>query len=102
MADWTFLTNHGLVLVSIAKNPEKTAREIGNDIGLTERTTYKIIVDLDKGGYISRTKVGRNNIYKVHPHAELKNSITDASIGEFLATLAWTRRNKKRKLGIQL
>ena len=29
MADWTFLTNHALVLASIAKQRDQTAREIG-------------------------------------------------------------------------
>ena len=88
------LYGHGLVLVSVAKNPEKTAREIGNDIGLTERTTHKLIVDLEKEGYISKTKVGRQNIYSIHPNVELKDAVTDASIGELLATLAWKRKKR--------
>jgi len=92
MGDWTLLTSHGLVLVSIAKHPEKTAREIGNDIGLTERTTHKIIIELEKEGYITRTKKGRQNTYRIHPGMTIKDSVTDASIGELLATLGWQRK----------
>jgi CTP-dependent riboflavin kinase len=92
MADWTLLTNHGLVLVSVARNPEKTARDIGNDIGLTERTTHKIIIELEKEGYITRTKQGRQNTYRIHPGMTIKDPVTDASIGELLATLGWQRK----------
>ena len=52
MGDWTFVTKYALVLASIAKNPDKTAREIGDDVGVTERTAHKIIVgdDNDQNG----------------------------------------------------
>ena len=35
MANWGLFTSHGLVLVSVAKNPARTAREIGTDVGLS-------------------------------------------------------------------
>jgi CTP-dependent riboflavin kinase len=88
------LYGHGLVLVSIATNPEKTAREIGNNIGLAERTTHKLIVDLEKEGYISKTKVGTHNIYSIRPDVELKDAVTDTSIAELLATLACKRKKR--------
>ena len=62
---WTFITNHGLVLSYISHNSRHTAREIANAIGVTERTTHKIISDLELEGYIQRRKVGRRNIYRV-------------------------------------
>jgi len=92
VSDWNLLSNYGMVLVSVAKNPEKTAREIGNDVGLTERTTHKIIVDLEKEGYITRVKVGRRNKYRIHPARQIKDSVTDASIGELLISLGWKRK----------
>ena len=97
MADWTFLSNHGLVMVSIAKNPEKTAREIGDDIGLTERTTHRIIVELENEGYITRAKAGRKNTYGIHPDTIMRDTVTEASIGALLATLGWKRRGKRHK-----
>jgi DNA-binding MarR family transcriptional regulator len=66
MANWGLFTTHSLVWASIAKNPAGTARQIGADFGLTERTTHKIILDLDEAAYISRSKVGRNNTYSIH------------------------------------
>jgi len=94
MADWNFFTNHGLVLVTIAKSPEKTAREIGDEVGLTERTTHKIIVNLEEEGYITRIKVGRKNAYRIHPDVLIKDSVSDTSIGELLATLGWKRKKR--------
>ena len=97
MADWNLFTNHGLVLIKVAKNPDMTAREISTDIGLTERTTHKIIVDLEEAGYITRVKVGRQNKYRVHPTVPIKDEVTETSLGELLATLGWKRRGRKSK-----
>jgi DNA-binding Lrp family transcriptional regulator len=95
MSRWTFITNHGLVLASIAKNPERTAREIGDDVGVTERTAHKIIMDLEKEGYISKTKVGVKNTYTIHPNLQIKTG--DASVGELLVMLGWKRRRRQMK-----
>ena len=70
---WTFITNHGLVLSYIYHNPRHTAREIASHIGVTERTTHKIISDLEAAGYIERRKVGRRNVYRVDPVLPLRH-----------------------------
>ena len=96
MADWGLFTSHGLVLVSVAKNPARTAREIGADVDLTERTTHKIILDLEKAGYISKNKVGRNNTYSIHSNVTIRDQMGDASIGELLTMLGWKRRRTQK------
>jgi DNA-binding IclR family transcriptional regulator len=96
MDDWGLFTSHGLVLASVAKNPARTAREVGDDVGLTERTTHRIILDLEKAGYISRTKVGRNNTYSIHPDVTIRDQVTDASVGQLLAVLGWKRRKTQK------
>ena len=58
---WHFITNHGLVLSYIEHNPSHTAREISIEVNITERTTHKIIKDLEDAGYIIKEKKGRNN-----------------------------------------
>ena len=35
MSEVRLITNHGLVLLSIAKSRGKTAREIGDEVGVT-------------------------------------------------------------------
>ncbi len=37
MADWSFLTNHGLVLVYVGRQPDSTGLEIAQAVGITER-----------------------------------------------------------------
>jgi len=89
MREWKLISNHGLVLASISKNPEKTAREISDDVGITERTAHKIIMDLERSGYITRGKNGRRNIYRIHPDMPLRNTMSDAAVGELLELFGW-------------
>jgi len=90
MAEWTFVTNHALVLASIAKKRDQTAREIGDDVGVTERTAHKIILDLEKDGYITKTRVGVKNRYRIHPNLPIKSA--DGAVGALLELLGWKRR----------
>jgi predicted DNA-binding transcriptional regulator YafY len=97
MSEWAFITNHGLVLATIAKHSNLTAREIGDTIGVTERTAHRIIMDLEEAGYISKTKVGRQNKYKIHPDMPLKEETSDAEVGELLVMLGWKRKKRPPK-----
>lgn len=66
MPIWSFITNHGAILATIAKNPTLTAREIAIRLGITEGSVRRIIGDLEAGGYLKRMKNGRNNEYEVN------------------------------------
>jgi len=94
MSEWKFITSHGLVLASIARGRGKTAREIGDEVGVTERTTHKIILDLEEDEYITKTKVGNRNKYRIRPEVPIK--ATDTAVGELLELLGWKRRRKKK------
>jgi len=98
MSEWAFITNHGLVLASIARGRGKTAREIGDEVGVTERTAHKIIIDLERDGYITKTKVGNRNKYKIRPEVHIKAA--DTEVGELLELLGWKRRRKKKAADI--
>lgn len=88
-ATWTFLTNHGHVLVCIANNPEVRIREIAALVGIRERAAQGIITDLVEGGYITRTKVGRRNHYAVNPQLPLRHPLErDHEVGELLQAVA--------------
>ncbi len=85
---WTFITNHGLVLSYIFHNSTSTAREIANYIGVTERTTHKIISDLESAGYIKRFKSGRRNVYNVDPQLPLRHHTkADIMVEDLLESL---------------
>ena len=95
MSEWKFITNHGLVLASIAKGRGKTAREIGDEVGITERSTHKLIIDLERGGYITKTRVGNRNKYGIRPEVSIKTA--DTAVGELLELLGWKRRKTRIK-----
>ena len=73
--DWTFFTNHSHVIFSLAQDPNSTIRDISLKVGITERAVQKIILDLEDEGYIVKTKLGRNNSYKVNLKKELRHPI---------------------------
>ena len=98
MPNWTFLTNHALVLSYIAHHPRITARELANAIGITERATRKIIADLLDTGYITKKRDGRRNRYRVNPDVTLRHpSQGETAVGDLLEALGWKRRKKAVK-----
>ena len=54
MSEWSFLTNHGMVLGLVPKQPRITGLQISQQIGITERAVRSIISDLDTAGYINK------------------------------------------------
>jgi hypothetical protein len=62
---WTFLTNHALVLLCIARDPAIRLRDVADQVGITERATQRIVADLVAEGYVSRVRAGRRNRYRV-------------------------------------
>jgi DNA-binding IclR family transcriptional regulator len=97
MREWSLITNHGLVLAAISRNSKKTIREIGDDVGITERTAYGIVVDLEKAGYIKRTRIGTRNMYEINPNMPLVSRMSDASVGDLLAL--FDRQHRKGQNG---
>ena len=68
---WSFLTNHGLVLLCVAADPEIRLRDIATTVGITERATHRIVSELVDSGYVEREREGRRNRYEVHMDREL-------------------------------
>jgi len=86
---WTFLTNHGHVLVCIAQNPDIRISEIADLVGIGERATHRIVQDLVEGGYVVRTHVGRRNTYSVDFSRSLRHPLeADHAIGDVFRVLA--------------
>ncbi len=89
MASWTFLTNHGRVLLCIARDPGIRLRDIAATLGITERSAYGIVTDLADAGYIVKQRDGRRNQYQVQAHLPLPEPTSrERTIGEILALLA--------------
>jgi DNA-binding transcriptional ArsR family regulator len=98
MSDWTFLTNHALVLSYMWRHPRTTARELGDAIGITERATRRIIADLDEAGYIVKKREGRRNRYRVNTDLPLRHETNqETAVGDLLQALAGKRKRQRAK-----
>jgi DNA-binding MarR family transcriptional regulator len=85
---WRFLTNHAHVLLCIARDPRARARDIAEQVGITERATQRILSELIAEGYATRTKVGRRNHYAINVGGHLRHPLfRDLSIGPLLEVL---------------
>ena len=89
MSEWSLLSTHGLVLLSVADKPEVTTREIADNLGMAERSVQRAVTDLDEAGYIKRKKVGRRNRYDVNSKKPLRGPIKqDKRVADLLTGLA--------------
>jgi len=70
---WRFVTNHAHVLECVATNPTARLRDVAATVGITERTAAQIVSDLEQAGYLTKTRVGRNNRYEVHDGLPLRH-----------------------------
>ena len=75
MSNWTLFSNHGHVLVCLARDSEARLRDVALDVGITERAVQKIVRDLQDGGMISITKSGRRNRYRIHDKEFLRHDL---------------------------
>jgi hypothetical protein len=100
MAGWSFLTNHGRVLLCIAHDPGVRLRDIAAMVGITERTAYGIVTDLAAAGYAVKQKDGRRNRYQIQAHLPLPEPASrQPAIGEVLALLAGASAGRQPTAG---
>lgn len=81
---WTIFSNHGHVLLFVARNPTARIRDLAASIGLTERAVQKILGELEEARYISRTRMGRRNRYTVDRSVRLRPPLADITVGSVL------------------
>lgn len=83
--EWTFLSNHGHVLVALARDPDARTRDVAEAVGITERAVQQIVHDLVAQGYVRKQKVGRRNHYSVVRRAHFRHDLEAGStLGRFL------------------
>jgi len=82
---WTFLSNHGHILLCIARDPDIRVREIARAVGITERAVQRILGELEEAGVISRRRQGRRTHYRIDERLPLRHPIeAHHSVGELL------------------
>jgi predicted transcriptional regulator len=82
---WTFLTNHGHVLVCLAATPDARLRDVAERVGITERAVQQIVRELEQSGYVVKKRVGRRNNYAVVRAGRFRHPLeSGTSVGEFI------------------
>ncbi|HEU5362161.1 MAG TPA: winged helix-turn-helix domain-containing protein [Gaiellaceae bacterium] len=85
---WFVLTNHGNVLLCVARDPTIRISEIARSVGIGERAAQKILADLVSGGFLVRIKEGRRNRYEINRNAHLRHPLfAELEIGPLLDVL---------------
>jgi len=91
---WTFLTNHAHVLILLAADPSARLRDVAARVGITERAVQRIVADLEEGGVISRSRVGRRNKYEIDRSYALRHPIeSHRSIGDIIDLVVGEERD---------
>ena len=94
---WTFLSNHGHVLVCLALDPETRLRDVAASVGITERAVQKIVDDLEDAGIVTRERSGRRNRYRLNVNVPLRHPLeSHRSVGSLLGMVL--DRNVIRRL----
>ena len=76
--DWQFFTNHFEILLYVARHPEARLRTVAEEVGITERAAHRILGQLAAEGYVSVSKTGRRNHYRVNPGTTLRHRANQA------------------------
>ena len=82
--EWTFLSNHGHVLVHLSRYPDSRVRDIADTVGITERSAQAILANLEESGYVNISKVGRRNSYSINPRLKFRHP---AEVGKPISAL---------------
>jgi DNA-binding Lrp family transcriptional regulator len=89
---WTFLSNHGHVLVALARDPRARLRDLAQAVGITERAVLLILADLEAEGILERTREGRRNRYRLNLDASLRHPLEEhRTVGELVAMVKGRR-----------
>jgi DNA-binding MarR family transcriptional regulator len=85
---WSLVTNHGHVLACIAANPNARLRDIAETVGITERTAAQIVSELGQAGYLTKTRVGRRNRYRIDGKRKVRTApLTTMTVAQLLGVL---------------
>jgi hypothetical protein len=89
MGDWTFFSNYGHVLVCLARNREARLRDVAAEVGITERAVQTIVREMQDAGFITVSKQGRCNRYRINRRKSLRHALeSHCSVGKLLSLVA--------------
>lgn len=85
---WGFLTAHGQVLLCLLAYPNLRIHQIAAQVGISPRTTHRVLNQLERGGYVRRARDGQRNTYEIDPSRRLRHPlVSHRELGDLLAVL---------------
>jgi DNA-binding transcriptional ArsR family regulator len=84
-SNWELLSNHGKVLVCVAREPDVRVSEIAQMVGIKERAVQRILAELREEGLVESTRMGRRNRYRINRAQEMPWA--HAPVGKLLDAL---------------
>jgi DNA-binding MarR family transcriptional regulator len=84
-SNWELLSNHGKVLVCVARDPDARVSEIAEMVGIKERAVQRILAELRDDGLVTSTRSGRRNRYRINRRQRMAWS--EAPVGKLLDAL---------------
>ena len=95
---WRFLSNHSYVLICLARNSDRSMREVALEIGITERAVQRIVQDLAAARYLKKVRRGRKNHYEVDASLPMRHLLTADRKVSSVIELGSPQRQKRLKL----
>ena len=96
--NWNFLSNYAHVLICLDDNPHARIRDVAERVGITERTAFRIIGELEEGGVLERVKEGRRNHYVINTKAHLRHANEEhCTVGELLEAVRHQQSSSNHK-----
>jgi len=85
---WTFLSHHAHILIALDRDPDTKIEELSGILGVTPRSVVNVLNDLVEGGYLSKSKIGRRNHYRINKDAFLRHSTSaQKRVGDLISSL---------------
>ena len=65
-SNWALLSNHGKVLVCLARDADIRVSDIARQVEIKERAVQRILAELRDEGLVSSARSGRRNSYRIN------------------------------------
>ena len=82
---WELLSNHGKVLVCLARDPDVRVAEVAQMVGIKERAVQRILAEMREDGLVVATRRGRRNTYRIN--RARREPWAEAPVGKLLDAL---------------
>ena len=84
-SNWELLSNHGKVLVCVAREPDMRVSDIAELVGIKERAVQRILAELRDEGLLTSVREGRRNRYRINRARRLP--FVEKPVGDLLDAL---------------